>query len=145
MPKGNPNPSPETRFEEGHEAAVTHGIHSLEATGRVPTSLSTTALQQRETEIVQNLADLAGIEREMENTTKVGLLCLELGANWLYKELDQGKGFEDIALLSKLRTYISGTIRDLKALAELKESLGKDGSVIDAALEEAKRLQDVTN
>ena len=145
MTKGNPDPSPETRFETGNQTAITHGIESLRRTGEMPSSVATADLRTREAEIVKNLADLEGIEREMENATRVGLLCLELGASWLYKELEKGKSFADIKVLVRLRSYISGTVRDLRELASLKKDLGKDSSVIDAALEAAKDIGNVQN
>ena len=93
--------------------------------------LATDDLRAREREIVENLATLEGIEREMERASRVGLLCLELGASWLYKELAKGKGFADIKVLARLRSYLSGTMRDLRELAALKDKLGKGGSALD--------------
>jgi hypothetical protein len=147
----NPNPSPKNQFTEGntvgvqfqpgHEVTVTHGVDSVRATGEIPAKLATAALLTREQEIVANLATLEGIEREMENASRVGMLCLALGEAWLQKELAKGKGFADIGLLGRLRTYISGTMRDLEKLATMKEKVGKgrDALVYDDLVKELQR------
>ena len=149
----NPNPSPETRFQKGNpggtggpvgnDKATRHGVYSYEATGELPEARKTPALVSRVDQIRDHLRTRDGLELEQEQVAERALVALDLALSWVQRKRSEGKPLSEITIFRMIPALVNSAGRQVTALFDIKERLGKEGAdVIDAAITAARELID---
>ena len=130
-----------TRFTEGNEAAVTHGLYSYQATGELPEARQTPAAVTRLEQIRDNLATVEGLEIEQEGITEQAIMAVNLALSWVEKKRGEGAALDDIRVYRMVPALLNTAGRQIKQLIELKEKAGKGNDALDYA-ELIKQLEE---